>query len=272
MPTAQAHVLCHWRCHTVKCVPSALSLAHDLSCKLARPRTPCLDAAHACLPPHTLCMPTPSVHTTVTLYSTRHCRSKSWPFTTTLQHHHPALTSIVYTALLRSARALLKLCSRCDSKRELLLERSRRERLSHNQTCDTTRTCNSKRTDTTPGCNTITIYATSPAIYHSPALPAPAESPLTSRFRSFAGAPSPLHPQATTACHTGPFDSLLHPLSPLLPPSALLSSRSPLLLPFCCLSAFLSCMLSPLRTMNCTRISSAPIPSPSWEETINVAV
>ena len=39
--------------------------------------------------------------------------------------------------------------------------------LSRNQTCDTTRTCNSKHNDTTPRCNSIPIYATSlsPIVY-----------------------------------------------------------------------------------------------------------
>ena len=73
--------------------------------------------------------------------------------------------------------------------------------LSRTQTCDTTRTCNSKRTDTTPLCKSVPIYTTSPAMYPCPALPAPAESPLTSLPRSLAGpaAPSLLHPQALYA-------------------------------------------------------------------------
>ena len=107
----------------MRCVPSAPSLPHDLSGMLARPSTPCQHTAHACLPPHTLCMPAPLAHTTVTRYSTRHSRPKSWPLSPPLQHHRPALPTIMCTALPRSARALLRLCSRCHTKRALLLER-----------------------------------------------------------------------------------------------------------------------------------------------------
>ena len=61
------------------------------------------------------------------------------------------LTAIFYTALPRSARALLRLCSRCHSKRALLLERRHRTRpLAMPNMRHHTHTCNSKHTDTTP--------------------------------------------------------------------------------------------------------------------------
>ena len=44
------------------------------------------------------------------------------------QYHRPAFTNMVYTALLLSARALPRLCSRCHRKPALLLERGHRAR------------------------------------------------------------------------------------------------------------------------------------------------
>ena len=75
--------------HNVRCVPSAPSLAHDLSGMLARPSTPCQHTAHACLPPHTLCMPAPLAHTPVTRYSTRHSRPKPSKSSSSSYNHLP---------------------------------------------------------------------------------------------------------------------------------------------------------------------------------------
>ena len=70
-------------------MPSAPSLPHDLSGMLARPSTPCQHTAHACLPPHTLCMPAPLAHTPVTRYSTRHSRPKPSKSSSCSYNHLP---------------------------------------------------------------------------------------------------------------------------------------------------------------------------------------
>jgi hypothetical protein len=165
---------------------------------LARPSTPCQHTAHACLPPHTLCMPAPLAHTPVTRYSTRHSRPKP---STALRNRRPALTTIFHTAILLSPRALLRLCSRCHSKRALLLERRHRARplamptMRHHMHQQQ----QAHRHDAALQEFTYLGHITRHASF--PALPAPARSPLTSRGPPLSFRPCRTEPTAPTGNH-----------------------------------------------------------------------
>ena len=113
--------LCHWHRICQVCL-------HALGC-LHLPTHYARVPARAAEPPHTLCMPSRLAHTTVTRYSTRHSRPQSATLSAPLhQHHRPPFTTIIYTALLLSARALLRLCSLFHRQHALLLERGHRAR------------------------------------------------------------------------------------------------------------------------------------------------
>ena len=83
------------------------------------------------------------------------------PFNITVLLLHPSCTRHSRGRRVRCSGSAL---AATESARVYLKEATVRALL-RNQTCDTTRTCNSKRTLTTPCCNTIPIYDTYLAMY-----------------------------------------------------------------------------------------------------------
>ena len=137
---------------------------------------------------NTTCTPAPLVplaHTPVSRYSTRHSCPKSQPLSPHLRNHRPTPTTIIYTALLLSARALLRLCSRCRRQLALLIERGHRVRplalpyLRHHTHLQQ----QAHRHHATLQEFTYLGHITRHASF--PALPVPAESHLTSQGPRF---------------------------------------------------------------------------------------